>query len=57
MPAARAQIEMIIAASIDAEFEAYRALPAIDEAKLVRWYAGDGPAYRDLVEMMERHRI
>jgi hypothetical protein len=45
----RAHIEMVVAACIDAEFDAYRALPAIDEAKLLRWFADDGPAYQELI--------
>ena len=53
-PTTRAQIEMIVAGSIDAEFDAYQALPAIDEAKLVRWYASDGSAYRDLIHTLTR---
>ena len=44
VPATRAHIEMVVAGSIDVEFDAYRGLPAIDAAKLLRWYAGDGPA-------------
>jgi hypothetical protein len=50
----RAHIEMVVAGCIDAEFDAYRALPAIDEAKLLRWFAGDGPAYRDLMHTLNQ---
>lgn len=39
---------------MDAEFEAYRALPAIDETKLLRWLTGDGPACRDLIHTLTR---
>lgn len=50
----RAQIEMVVAECIDAEFDAYRALPAIDEPKLLRWFAADGPAYRDLIHTLSQ---
>lgn len=50
----REQIEMVVAGCIDAEFDAYRALPAIDEEKLRRWFAGDEPAYRDLVHTLSQ---
>lgn len=50
----RALIEMVVAACIDAEFEAYQALPAIDTAKLLRWFASDGPAYQDLMHTLTR---
>ena len=50
----REHIEMVVAGCIDAEFDAYRALPAIDEAKLQRWFADDGPAYRDLIHTLKQ---
>ena len=50
----RAHIEMVVTESIDAEFDAYRALPGIDESRLLRWYAGDGPAYLDLLHTLTR---
>lgn len=50
----REHIEMVVAACIDAEFEAYQALPAIDEAKLLRWLTVDGPAYKDLIHILKR---
>jgi hypothetical protein len=49
----REHIEMLVAACIDAEFDAYRALPAIDETKLLRWFSGDGPAYLDLIHTLK----
>ena len=53
-PATRAHIEMVVAGSIDAEFDAYRGLPAIDAARLLRWYASDGPAYQDPLHTLTR---
>ena len=50
----REHIEMVVAACIDARFEAYQALPLVDETKLSRWYVGDGPAYKDLLHTLKR---
>lgn len=47
-------IEKVVAACIDAEFEAYQALPAIDEARLEKWFMRGGAAYNDLVHTLTR---
>jgi hypothetical protein len=54
MATSRERIEMVVAACIDAEFSAYQALPHIDEAALLRWFASDGPAYKDLMHTLQR---
>ncbi|MDP2817717.1 MAG: hypothetical protein Q8O29_05455 [Polaromonas sp.] len=50
----REHIEMVIAACMDAEFEAYRALPKIDDTKTSPWFVSQGPAHRDLLHSLER---
>lgn len=50
----RDHLEMVVTACIDAEFSAYQALPDIDEAKLLRWFWEDGPAYRDVIHTLKR---
>ena len=54
-PATRAQIEMVVgpAASTPSSTPT-GGLPAIDAAKLLRWYASDGPAYQDLLHTLTR---
>jgi hypothetical protein len=54
----RAYLEKIVASCIDAEFNAYQAMPDIDEAPLLRWFRRDGGAYRELVHnltQLQRH--
>lgn len=48
----RAYLEKVVTACIDAEFEAYQALPTIDESRLSRWFNQKGAAYRDLVHTL-----
>lgn len=50
----RAYIEKVVAACIDAEFEAYQALPTIDEARLTKWFARTGAAYNDLIHTLTK---
>lgn len=50
----KAYIEKVVAACIDAEFAAYQALPAIDEARLARWFVRSGAAYSDLMHTLTR---
>ncbi|MDO9400079.1 MAG: hypothetical protein Q7T46_01215 [Polaromonas sp.] len=50
----REHIEMVIAACIDTEFEAYRTLPKIDDTKISPWFVSQGPAHRDLLHALER---
>jgi len=51
----REYIEMVVTSCIDAEFDAYKALPMIDVEKLHRYFAIDGPAYRDVLHLLQRH--
>ncbi|MFN0164349.1 MAG: hypothetical protein ACKVQQ_24185 [Burkholderiales bacterium] len=51
---ARARIEMVVAEAAQSEFEAYRALPKLDTAPLLRWFAEEGAAYRDLLHTLTR---
>jgi CheY-like chemotaxis protein len=46
-------LEKVVTACIDAEFDAYLALPVIDEAKLLRWFDKDGPAFRHLMHTLK----
>ncbi|GAB3479553.1 hypothetical protein [Polaromonas eurypsychrophila] len=50
----REHIEMVVAACMDAEFEAYKTLPLIDEKKLLPWYASNGTAYKDLIHTLQK---
>lgn len=50
----RDYIEMVVAACIDAKFEAYQALPTIDEVKLLQWFAKDGPAYKEMIYTLKK---
>jgi hypothetical protein len=48
----RAYLERVVACCVDAEFNAYQALPEIDEAPLLRWFRRGSDAYRDLVHTL-----
>lgn len=51
-----AYLERVVTACADAEFGAYAALPEIclDEAR--RWFCADGPALREIANLVTRHR-
>src|ERR1039458_6771585 len=48
-------LEKVVAACIDAEFAAYAALPEIKLDEVERWFRADGPAYRDIRNLVTRH--
>ena len=48
----REYLERVVASGIDAEFNAYQALPDIDEAPLLRWFQRESGAYRDLIHTL-----
>lgn len=50
----RDYVEKTVAACIDAEFDAYQALPEIDEGRLLKWFAPRAAAYRDLIHTLAR---
>ncbi len=50
----RDHLEKVVTACIDAEFDAYLALPVIDTAKLLRWFDKDGPAFKDLIHTLTK---
>jgi hypothetical protein len=50
----RAYIEKVIACSIDAEFNAYLALPEIDHAALLRWFRREGAALAHTLTQLKR---
>jgi len=49
----RDHLEKVVTACIDAEFDAYQSLPVIDEARLLRWFDKDGPAFKDLIHTLK----
>lgn len=49
-------LERVVTEAVDAEFRAYTALPEIVTADLQRWFCGDGTAYREIVNLLTRHR-
>lgn len=50
----RAYLEKVVAACIDAEFEAYQSLPTIDESRLWRCFHHKGAAYQDLLHTLNQ---
>lgn len=52
----RAYLETVVTSCIDAEFNAYRTLPHVDEVALLRWFSADGGAYRELAHSLARLR-
>lgn len=49
-------LERVVCEAIDAEFRAYALLPEIVTTDLQRWFCNDGPAYREIVNLLTRHR-
>ncbi|MFB3906043.1 MAG: hypothetical protein ACE15E_21575 [Acidobacteriota bacterium] len=50
-----AYLESLIAEAIEAEFQAYAALPVVRTEQLLKWFSPDGPALRDIRHILERH--
>jgi hypothetical protein len=48
-------LERVVTAGIDAEFEAYAALPEIRIDGTARWFVANGPAYCEVVNPVTRH--
>lgn len=49
-------LEKVIASCMDAEFNAYAALPEIRLEEVARWFSVDGPAYREIANLVTRHQ-
>jgi len=49
-------LEKVVTAGIDAEFEAYAALPEIRVERVGRWFVANGPAYCEIVNLVTRHQ-
>ena len=41
---------------MDAEFAAYAALPEIRLEEIGRWFCPEGPAHREIVNLLKRHQ-
>lgn len=48
-------LERVVATCVDAEFAAYAALPEIKLDEVGRWFCEDGPAYREIMNLVARH--
>ena len=46
----------VVTACVDAEFAAYAALPEIRLEEVRRWFCADGPAYREIANLVSRHQ-
>lgn len=51
-----AYLEKVVASCMDAEFEAYSALPEVKLEGVRRWFSLDGPAYREIATLVTRHQ-
>lgn len=49
-------IEKTIAESMDAEFDAYKALPSLDFTKLAEVFDTSGSAYKEIVNRVKKHK-
>lgn len=49
-------LERVVTEAIDAEFRAYTALPAVDTESLQGWFCPNGPAYREVLNLLTRHK-
>lgn len=49
-------IEKVVSQCVDAEFAAYAALPEIKTDEVNRWFWIDGPAYREILNLLVRHK-
>jgi hypothetical protein len=49
-------IERVVSGCVDAEFAAYAALPEINTDEINRWFWIDGPAYREILNLLVRHK-
>lgn len=49
-------IERIVTEAIDAEFRAYADLPSINETALRQWFCPDGPAMKEICNILVRHK-
>ncbi|RJP19442.1 MAG: hypothetical protein C4529_11270 [Deltaproteobacteria bacterium] len=52
----RPLIERVVSGCVDAEFAAYAALPEIKTDEINRWFCIDGPAYREIMNLLVRHK-
>lgn len=52
----RAYLEKVVAEAVDAEFRAYLALPAIRADELTRWFHPDGPAIKEVLNILNRNQ-
>lgn len=49
-------LEGVVAESIDAEFRSYMGLPEIHAEELRRWFIPDSPAFKEILNLLTRHR-
>lgn len=52
----RAYIERVVAEAVDAEYGAYMSLPNIVTDEVDKWFCSDGPARKEIVTILERHK-
>lgn len=52
-----AYLERVVSEAIDAEFRCYQRLPEIEFGELRQWFVEDGPAWREVVTVLERNRV
>lgn len=52
----RLYLERAVAEAVDAEFAAYLNLPQVDDQRLSTWFVTGGPAYKEIMNLLERHR-
>lgn len=55
--ALKAYLERVISEAADAEFRAYQALPEVRTEDLKRWFYPGSPAYKEIANLLERHRF
>ncbi len=49
-------LERVVAEAVDAEFRAYAALPEVVTKDLRRWFCADGPAIKEILNILTRHQ-
>ncbi|TFH50485.1 MAG: hypothetical protein E4H01_02270 [Lysobacterales bacterium] len=50
-------LERVVAECIDAEFRAYAALPAINQEELDQRFCPHGPAMKEIITLLHRHKL
>jgi hypothetical protein len=52
----RTYLERVVTESVDAEFQAYASLPQSGSEELKRWFCADGPALKEIMNLLTRHQ-